>query len=152
MRRVMHWTCALALALSLAACDQGSSGGSVVPGGHGTDSDLQPQGGYEGETFDELRLRLDRLEQQREQAKSLGNHDPDKCEELCELSRSICEVQSKMCEIADERPSDSEYQNLCRVAKQRCQQASDSCVQCVQHHQRMGTSGPAGEPDNCGGD
>jgi hypothetical protein len=114
------------------ACDQGSSTGTVVPGGQGSDSELQPEGGFEGESIDELALRLDRLTEQREQLVS-DSQDPSKCEGLCELSRAICEVKDKMCEIADERVADDEYQNLCRVAKQRCEQASGSCVRCVQN-------------------
>lgn len=112
-------------------CDQGSSGSTVVPSGQGGDSELTPEGEFEGESIDELTLRLDRLTERREQLVA-GNPDPSQCEDLCELSRAICEVKDKMCEIADERVADDEYQNLCRVAKQRCEQASDSCVRCVQ--------------------
>lgn len=114
------------------ACDQGSSSGTVVPGGQGSDSELAPEGEFEGESIDELKLRLDHLAEQREQLVA-DIQDPSQCEELCELSRAICEVKDKMCEIADERVADDEYQNLCRVAKQRCDQASDSCVSCVQN-------------------
>lgn len=117
--------------VSALACDQGSSGSTVVPGGQGGDSELRPEGEFEGESIDELALRLDRLTEQREQLVA-DNPDPSQCEGLCELSRAICEVKDKMCEIADERVADDEYQNLCRVAKQRCEQASDSCVRCVQ--------------------
>jgi hypothetical protein len=113
------------------ACDQGSSGSSVVPSDQAGDSELQPKGEFEGESIDELALRLDRLTEQREQLVASGQ-DPSQCEDLCDLSRAICEVKDKMCEIADERVADDEYQNLCRVAKQRCEQASDSCVRCVQ--------------------
>jgi hypothetical protein len=114
------------------ACDQGSSGSTVVPGGQGNDSELQPEGEFEGESIDELALRLNRLTEQREQLVA-DSQDAGQCEDLCELSRAICEVKDKMCEIADERVADDEYQNLCRVAKQRCEQASDSCVRCVQN-------------------
>jgi hypothetical protein len=117
---------------SALACDQGSSGSTVVPGGQGGDSELQPVGEFEGESIDELELRLQRLTEHREQLVDKGQ-DPSQCEDLCELSRAICEVKDKMCEIADERVADDEYQNLCRVAKQRCEQASDSCVRCVQN-------------------
>lgn len=130
---VMTWVCLLAGVLTgVLACDQGSSGSTVVPGGQAGDSELAPDGGFEGESIDELALRLDRLTAQREQLVADGQ-DPSQCEDLCDLSRAICEVKDKMCEIADERVADDEYQNLCRVAKQRCEQASDSCVRCVQH-------------------
>jgi hypothetical protein len=119
-----------ALVCSL-ACDQGSSGNTVVPGGQGGDSELVPEGEFEGESIDELLLRLNHLSEKREQLVA-GGEEPAQCEELCELSRAICEVKDKMCEIADERVADDEYQNLCRVAKQRCEQASSSCVRCVQ--------------------
>ncbi|PRQ02924.1 hypothetical protein ENSA5_18630 [Enhygromyxa salina] len=127
--------------LGASACDQRSGGGTVAPGGDGIDSELQPEGEFEGESIDELSLRLDRLVEQQDQKVSASDKDPAKCEELCELSRAICEVKAKMCEIADERVADDEYQDLCRVAKQRCEQASRSCVRCVRHHQRTGQSG-----------
>jgi hypothetical protein len=114
------------------ACDAGSSGNTVVPSGQGGDSELEPEGEFEGESIDELLLRLNKLSGQREQLVTSSSQDPQQCEELCELSRAICEVKDKMCEIADERVADDEYQNLCRVAKQRCEQASNSCVRCVQ--------------------
>jgi hypothetical protein len=113
------------------ACDQGSGGSTVVPSGQGGDSELAPEGEFEGESIDELVLRLNNLSEQREQLVA-GSQEPTQCEELCELSRAICEVKDKMCEIADERVADDEYQNLCRTAKQRCEQASSSCVRCVQ--------------------
>jgi hypothetical protein len=141
------WSLVVVLACVCAsACEQGSSGGTVVPGGQGSDSQLEPEGSYQGESIDELRLRLERLSNQQQQLSVASSDDPDTCEQTCELSRSICEVKTKMCKLADERPSDSEYQDLCRVAKQRCQQASDSCVDCVQHHQR------ASGADDCSGD
>ncbi len=130
-RRALAFIVASGLVCTL-ACDQGSSAGTVVPTGHGSDSELEPEGEFEGESIDELRLRLDRLSERREILIRSSSHDAEQCEDLCELSQAICEVKDKMCEIADERVSDDEYQNLCRVAKQRCEQASDSCVRCVQ--------------------
>jgi hypothetical protein len=118
------------LACSL-ACEQSSGGTTVVPSGQGGDSELEPKGEFEGESIDELVLRLNHLTEQREQLVA-DEPNPAQCEELCELSQAICEVKDKLCEIADERVADDEYQNLCRVAKQRCEQASDSCVRCVQ--------------------
>ncbi len=145
---------AIALSLmSLAACDErsGSGGATVTPGGHGEDSELKPEGDFEGESIDELDLHIKRLSDDRDSLISAGNRDPGKCEELCELSRSICEVQTKMCEIADGRVADDDYQNLCRKAKQRCQNASSSCIRCVEHHEH--SSGAAvPEPASCGGD
>jgi hypothetical protein len=123
--------CLLGVLAGALACDQGSGGGTVVPGGLGSDSQLEPEGEFEGESIDELLLRLNNLTEKREQLVD-NSQDPTQCEELCELSRAICEVKDKMCEIADERVADDEYQNLCRDAKQRCEQASSSCVRCVQ--------------------
>lgn len=129
-RRPLVALVALGLVCTI-ACDQSSGGATVVPGGHGGDSELEPEGEFEGESIDELRLRLDHLSEKRERLVT-GSTDPQQCEDLCELSRAICEIKDKMCEIADERVADDEYQNLCRVAKQRCEQASGSCVRCVQ--------------------
>jgi hypothetical protein len=135
-------------------CDQRSGGGTVTPNsGHGSDSKLTPEGEFEGESIDELDIRLQHLVEQQEQQVTAANLDPGQCEELCELSRAICEVKTKMCEIADERVGDDEYQDLCRVAKQRCQRASESCVRCVEHHQRAGQSGGATpDPASCEGE
>ena len=146
-------TLVLTLACTGAACDERSGGGTVTPGGHGSDSQLEPEGEFEGDSIDELQIRLDRLVEQQGVLIGAGNHDPAKCEELCQLSRAICEVKTKMCEIADERAADDEYQHMCRQAKQRCIQASDRCIRCVEHHERAGQSGPAGarEPATCEG-
>jgi hypothetical protein len=141
-------TCMLA-----SACDQRSGGGTVTPSGRDADSELTPEGEFEGESIDELDIRLQHLVEQQNQQITVGNIDAAKCEDLCELSRAICEVKTKMCEIADERVADDDYQNLCRVAKQRCQRASDSCIRCVEHHQRAGqSSGATPEPATCEGE
>ena len=131
MNRFVRHVCLAGVLAHALACDQGSGGGTVVPGGQGSDSELQPEGEFEGESIDELHLRLNQLTEKREKLVSSGQ-DPKQCEDLCDLSRAICEIKDKMCEIADDRVADDEYQNLCRVAKQRCEQASDSCVRCVQ--------------------
>ena len=150
MRASICAALALGACLVLGACDTRGSAGSVTPGGTlGNDSELRPEGEFEGESIDELRLRLDHLvEDQKRQVQAAAN-DAGECEDLCELSRAICEVKTKMCEIADERVGDAEYQNLCRRAKLRCQEASESCVRCVRHHQRSGES-ETPEPAICG--
>lgn len=128
--------------VSLSACEDSGAAGTVTPGGQGgVDSGLRPDGDFEGESMDELSLRLDRLVQGREALLTPASADPGRCEELCELSRSICEVKTKMCEIADARVADDEYQGLCRKAKQRCQDAAQSCTRCVEHHQRASGEG-----------
>lgn len=142
---------ALSSCIVLCACDPRGSTGTVTPnGGRGQDSQLRPEGEFEGESIDELRLRLDHLVEDQKRQVQAAAKDPSECEELCELSRAICDVKTKMCEIADERAGDAEYQNLCRRAKLRCQEASESCVRCVQHHQRA--SSTSSEPGTCGGD
>ncbi|HLT35316.1 MAG TPA: hypothetical protein VK034_03500 [Enhygromyxa sp.] len=140
MKKLML-VCLLAL-----GCDTRSSGGTVIPTDEGVGTQIDPKGEFEGESIDELKIRLDRLSGQQEQLIGASSSDAGRCEELCELARSICEVKTKMCEIADERVSDDEYQNLCRQAKQRCQRASDSCVRCVQTHER------SYKPGSCAGD
>ena len=138
------WSCT-----ALLACDDArGGGGTVVPNNHGVGTSITPEGKFEGESIDELAARLDRLVSQQDQLIAASSGDAGKCEELCELSRAICEVKTKMCEIADERVADDEYQNLCRQAKQRCQRASNSCVRCVQTHERVFDSGGTceGEP------
>ncbi|MCA9685034.1 MAG: hypothetical protein KC457_22820, partial [Myxococcales bacterium] len=140
----------LALVGAALGCDGRAGTTTVTPGGGGSDSQLKPEGDFEGESIDELALRLDRLATQMRATVTAGTQSPDKCEELCELSQAICEIKGKMCEIADERVSDDDYQNLCRKAKQRCQEASQSCVRCVEHHQQ-GTPGLEPEP-GCGGE
>lgn len=138
--------------LATLGCDERGGGGTVVPGERGSDSELEPEGEFEGESMDELEIRLDRLVEGQGQLVAAGNQDPDKCEELCELSQAICEVKTKMCEIADGRVADDEYQNLCRKAKQRCAKASQSCTRCVEHHQRAGSSSGSAEPADCRGE
>jgi hypothetical protein len=128
------------------ACDERSSGGTVIPTDEGVGTSIDPKGEFEGESIDELKIRLDRLVGEQEQLVAASSSDAGKCEELCELSRAICEVKTKMCEIADERVADDEYQNLCRVAKQRCQRASDSCIRCVQNHERASEGTCEGMP------
>ena len=138
--------------LAASACDQRGSAGTVVPSGHGSDSELTSGGEFEGDSIDELALRLQRLVERHELKLTAANDDGGQCEELCEISRAICEVKTKMCELADERVTDGQYQDLCRRAKQRCTKASDSCVRCVQHHQQ--SSGPeatVSDPADCGG-
>ncbi len=152
-RRRLHPSVPLALIAWLwgvAACDPGASAGSVTPGTtRGVDSGLQSEGEFEGESAAELDARLQRLVADHELKVSAAQDDGRQCEELCEISRAICEVKTKMCEIADERVSDGEYQDLCRRAKLRCGEASDSCVRCVQHHQSeagAASEGDCGEP------
>jgi hypothetical protein len=129
------WHLALVCLLAL-GCDERSGGGTVIPTDEGVGTQIDPKGEFEGESINELALRLNRLVDMQEQLIAASSSDAGKCEELCELARSICEVKTKMCELADERVSDSEYQNLCRQAKQRCQRASNGCVRCVQTHER----------------
>ncbi|MFV8749577.1 hypothetical protein ACNOYE_03375 [Nannocystaceae bacterium ST9] len=133
-----RWLACLALAWAL-GCDERGGGGTVVPEGGGGDSELRPEGDHEGETMAELEVRLDKLVARQTHMVAAGTDDPHQCEPLCELSRAICEIKTKMCSIAEERVTDPEYQNLCRKAKQRCSDASESCIQCV------GRSGEAGE-------
>lgn len=144
MTRWTRWfmTTFVVLALSL-GCDERGGGGTVVPNGGGSDSGLRPEGEPEGESMDELALRLDKLVGDQPSLLALSDDDPDKCEALCELSRAICEIKTKMCSIAEERVTDDEYQNLCRTAKQRCSEASDSCVRCVE---RSGAGTCEGDP------
>jgi hypothetical protein len=141
----------LGIILTAASCDARSSGGTVIPTDHGSDSQLTPEGDFEGETMGELSSRLDRLLANQDQLMAASSKDAGKCEELCELSRAICEVKTKMCEIADTRVFDDEYQNLCRQAKQRCQRASESCVRCVAHHERVNQLHRPG-PGSCEGE
>lgn len=135
-------------------CDQRASEGvSVTPVDHTGDSGLKPEGEFEGESINELELRLNRLATTQDQLVTAGTKDAGKCEELCQLSRDICEIKTKMCDIADKHVADDSYQNLCRQAKQRCQRASESCHRCVQHHERVKQSGDsATQPASCEGD
>jgi hypothetical protein len=137
----------LAAVAFVLACEPQGGGTTVVPTNDGVGTTIDPEGEFEGESIDELKIRLDRLVGQQEQLVAASGSDSGKCEDLCELAQAICEVKTKMCEIADERVSDDEYQNLCRTAKQRCQRASDSCVRCVQTHERSQGEGTCeGEP------
>jgi hypothetical protein len=147
------WLAVAALAVAAAACDEARSGGaSVVPQGDGVGTAITPEGSFEGESINELKIRLDRLVGQQDRLTAASSTDAGKCEELCELSRAICEVKTKMCELADARVSDEEYQYLCREAKQRCQRASDSCIRCVKTHERAYGSGFMGDSGSCAGD
>jgi hypothetical protein len=140
------------LLLGSSSCDTTAGGGTTItPGGRGGDSRLQPEGGHEGESIGELDLRLDRLSTEQAELINASNEDPGKCEELCELAQAICEVKTKMCTIAEERVTDDEYQNLCRKAKQRCRDANDSCLRCVERHE--GTQASTSDADaGCGGE
>ena len=135
------------LGLLALGCDTRGSGGTVIPTDEGVGTQIDPKGEFEGESIDELKIRLDRLVGDHEQLIGASSSDAGQCENLCEIAKSICEVKTKMCEIADERVADDEYQNLCRQAKQRCQRASDSCVRCVQTHERSHGEGSCeGDP------
>jgi hypothetical protein len=143
---VTRWLTLLVLVLSLGCDGERGSGGTVVPDGRGTDSGLRPEGDPEGESMAELNLRLDNLVAERANLGSAVTSDPNKCEELCELSRAICEVKTKMCTIADSQAADEDYQDLCRKAKQRCSDASDSCVRCVERSEGRNGASCEGEP------
>lgn len=144
-----RWLTLVLLALTLGfglACDgERGGGGTVVPHGGGTDSGLRPSGDPEGESMAELDLRLDELTSERASLTSLGD-DPSKCEALCELSRAICEIKTKMCSIAEDQATDDGYQDLCRKAKQRCSDASDSCTRCVERSEGRSGGSCEGEP------
>jgi hypothetical protein len=147
------WLIAACLSMATLACDEARSGGaSVVPHSDGVGTSLTPEGSFEGESIDELKIRLDRLVGQQDRLTAASSTDAGKCEELCELSRAICEVKTKMCELADAHVSDGEYQDLCRQAKQRCQRASDSCIRCVQTHERAYGSGFPRDSGSCAGE
>ena len=90
-----------------------------------------PMGPQEGDSVPELELRLDRLttEQSAYAGEAMG--DAKACQDLCSLSASLCEVQVKLCDIADSRPSETSYQNLCREAQHECNEAQNSCEACV---------------------
>lgn len=133
---------ALALGLSGSACDARGGTHTISPTGpNGVDSGLAPQGGFEGESMAELAARLEKLVESQDAMVAAANQDTDKCEDTCELSRSICDVKTKMCRIADEQVTNDEFQNLCRKAKQRCGDASQSCIRCVEHHERASQNG-----------
>jgi hypothetical protein len=142
---VTRWLTLVLLALTLGCDGERGGGGTVVPQGGGTDSGLRPSGDPEGESMAELDLRLDKLTSERANLTSLGADDPSKCEALCELSRAICEIKTKMCSIAEDQATDNDYQDLCRKAKQRCSDASDSCTRCVERSE--GRSGGSCEGD-----
>lgn len=140
-----RWLMLMVLALTLGCDGERGGGGSVVPHGGGADSELRPNGDPEGESMAELDLRLDKLTAERASLTSAGN-DPSKCEALCELSRAICEIKTKMCSIAEDQVTDEAYQDLCRKAKQRCSDASDSCVRCVERSEGRSGATCEGEP------
>ncbi len=149
-RALVRSTLLIPMLLLGLACDDPTAGGTVTPGGRGGDSELDPEGEQEGESMGELDLRLDRLTAQQTKLIQASHEDPGTCEDLCELSRAICEVKTKMCTIAEERVADDEYQDLCRKAKQRCREASDSCVRCVEQHEGTRSGEDEPEPDACG--
>lgn len=133
-----------ALALVLVACACGPTGSTRAPaasGREGAKDGPQPQGPQEGEGVPELKLRLERLLQEQRGLRERASTQPDACHDLCSLSASICEVKVKLCDLADARPGEASYQDLCREAQQSCNDAQESCESCVRHHE-------SAEPDS----
>jgi hypothetical protein len=143
---VTRWLMTFVVLSLVLGCDERGGGGTVVPHGRGNDSGLRPEGEPEGESMDELALRLDKLVGDQPRLLAVSDDEPNKCEALCELSRAICEIKTKMCSIAEERVTDDEYQDLCRTAKQRCSDASDSCTRCVERSEGRGGGTCEGAP------
>ena len=138
------------LCLGLMACGPtaGTGAGTVSPGG-ASDGELQGEGRQEGESADELELRLRRLVSEQEGLVVPASSEPDTCEDLCSLATSICGIKEKLCNLADRHPNDPSYTNLCREAKQECGDSQDACIQCVEHHAASDAGGatPAAAED-----
>jgi hypothetical protein len=111
----------------------GTGAGTVSPGG-AHDGELQGEGRQEGESADELELRLRRLVSEQESLIVPANSEAGTCEDLCSLATSICGIKEKLCNIADRHPTDPSYTQLCREAKQECRESQDSCIRCVERH------------------
>ncbi len=147
IRRSLQLTLVCGLALISTACvtNRVGEGGGVTPDGHG-EQVLQPEGGHTGDSWDELTARLGKLVEQQKSLHSAAAANAGVCEDICSLATSICGVQEKLCSIADRRPSDEEYQGLCREAKQECRAAQEDCISCVEKHS-SGDAEPAPDGD-----
>jgi hypothetical protein len=114
-----------------------SGGGSVTPGGNGNVPEgSDPEGRDEGDNIGDLKARLERLSKEQQVKASSSDASFGVCEDLCSLASSICTVKEKLCDVADRHPGEEEYQALCRKAELECSEAEDSCVACVETHER----------------
>ena len=129
------------------ACTTGRAGEgpTITPGETGAHAD-QPEGWGEGDSRDELQLRLRKLVEQQRAMASAAGASPSTCEDICSLATSICGVQEKLCSIADKHPGEEAYQGLCREAKQECREAQDDCIRCVEQHAQTGGAQGASAP------
>ena len=115
-------------------CARSSSGQVNVPEEGTRSHEEAAEGRQEGDSPEELRLRLGKLNDSHQQLFGAATEDPSKCEDLCSLATSICGIKEKLCNIADEHVGREEYQRLCREAKQDCGAARESCIDCVEMH------------------
>jgi len=130
---------ALGLALALlptSGCRRVAGPSTVTPEVGDERARPDAAGPHEGDSALELDARRKRLRDDQEQLVPVASEDPAKCEDVCSLATSIGGVKEKLCNIADEHPGDDDYQELCRKAKQECQQAQEACVGCVERHQQ----------------
>jgi hypothetical protein len=109
--------------LAVSGCRRVSGPSTVAPETGEERARPDAAGPHEGDSALELDARLKRLREDQTQ------------QDVCSLATSICGVKEKLCNIADEHPGDADYQELCRKAKQECQQAQEACVGCVERHQ-----------------
>lgn len=138
----------LGLLTVLAACQPGARGaGTVTPGGNGAVSEGPgPEGPNEGNNIGDLEARLDRLRVQHTKVSHSSDGSFGVCEDLCSLASQICTVKEKLCEIADRHPGEDEYQGLCRKAELECNEAEDSCVDCVEARESSSEAAPSSAP------
>ena len=92
------------LLMGAAACDARAGGGAATTRPGEGAGPVAPEGNEEGDSPEELELRLERLVNEQADQMKLAASDSAACEELCSLATSICGVQEKLCVIADERP------------------------------------------------
>ncbi len=145
--KTMLATLAVLGVVASAGCTPTAGSGTAVPGaaGGGNKDGAAPAGTQEGDLPSELQKRLERLTGEQEARMADAMVDTKACHDLCSLSASICEVQVKLCDIADRRPQEGAYQDLCREAQQECREATQACEDCVSGHQDEAVTMPPSE-------
>jgi hypothetical protein len=125
-----------AFALALACNKQGSK--TTAPGADAATAEAAPP------SIDDLELELaqrrSELEQHgvREQGTPTADHAADvagdtagsRCTRTCELATAICGLRGQICELADEHEDEPRYAEVCSLASEDCDRATEACDAC----------------------
>ncbi|MEM7152906.1 MAG: hypothetical protein AAF799_08685 [Myxococcota bacterium] len=128
----------LCVVAALGGCRAQAGSGTVTPGrgNHAVPDGPDPEGPHE-QTSDISRHAelLQALRTRHAEVSATSDATFGVCEELCSLASQICTVKEKLCDIADDLPGEDDYRDLCRKGELECNEAEESCVECVESRQ-----------------